>query len=65
MNYSGIVGGLYMLSKEDRETIIKVLDMDGVGCMIALINNIVSQAHNDGYTDGYTDGYHDACDNDM
>lgn len=54
-----------MLNKEDRETIIKVLDTDGVGCMIALIDNIVLQAHNDGYTEGYTDGYHDACDNNM
>lgn len=54
-----------MLSKVDRDTIIKVLYTDGVDCMIALIDNIVSQAHNDGYTDGYTDGYHDACDNNM
>lgn len=54
-----------MLSKEDRDTIIKVLDTDGVDCMIDLIDNIVVQSHNDGYTDGYTDGYHDACDNDI
>ena len=58
-----------MLSKEDRDTIIKVLYNDGLGSMIALIENIALQVHHkgysDGYTDGYTDGYHDACNNNV
>lgn len=57
MNYRGIVGGLYMLSKEDRDTIIKVLDTDGVGCMIALIDDIVTHAYNNGYDKGWNDFY--------
>lgn len=54
-----------MLSKLDRNTIISVLDIDGIDNMMALIDDIVLQSHNDGYTEGYTDGYHDACDNNM
>lgn len=46
-----------MLSREDRNTIIKVLDNDGVGCMIALIDNIVTHAYNDGYDKGFNDSY--------
>lgn len=46
-----------MLSKEDRETIIKVLDAESVGCMIALIDDIVTHAYNDGYDKGWNDGY--------
>ena len=46
-----------MVSKEDRETIINVLDTDGIGCMIALIDNIVIHAYNDGYEKGWNDSY--------
>lgn len=48
-----------MLSKEDRNTIIKVLDTDGIGCMIALIDDIVAHAYNDGYDKGWNDSYDD------
>lgn len=51
-----------MLSKEDRDTIIKVLDTDGVGCMIALIDNMIVNAYNDGYDNGWDDSYnYDNC----
>ena len=48
-----------MVSKEDRETIINVLDTDGIDCMIALIDNIVTHAYNDGYDKGWNDSYDD------
>ena len=46
-----------MLSKEDIDTIIKVLDTDGIGCMIALIDNLVVNAYNNGYDKGWNDSY--------
>ena len=46
-----------MLSKVDRDTIINVLDIDGIGCMIALIDDIVTHAYNDGYDKGWNDSY--------
>lgn len=51
-----------MLSNVDRDTIISVLDIDGVGCMIALIDDIVLHAYNDGYDKGWNDFYYnDYC----
>lgn len=51
-----------MLSKEDMETIIKVLDTDGLGCMITLIDNMMANAYNDGYDNGWNDCYdYDNC----
>ena len=46
-----------MLSKADRDTIVKVLDTDCIGCMIALIDNMIVNAYNDGYDNGWNDSY--------